>query len=104
MPKRRPAVSPRPKPDTSTRSASGTAPRRAALPDAEALGRVLRDFREAAGLTQEKLGFAAHVTKNYVSDVEGARRNPTIRVVTQILDALGVGWEECGAAYDRARR
>ena len=64
---------------------------------------MLRDLRDATGLTQEKLGFAAKITKNYVSDVEGARRNPTVRVLTQILDALGVAWGEFGSAYDAAR-
>lgn len=64
---------------------------------------MLRDLRVASGLTQEKLGFAAKITKNYVSDVEGARRNPTVRVLTQILDALDVSWEDFGSAYDAAR-
>lgn len=77
---------------------------RARLTDAAVLGQVLRGFREGANLTQEKLGFAAKITKNYVSDVEGARRNPTVRVLTQILDALGVPWAEFGSAYDGARR
>jgi transcriptional regulator with XRE-family HTH domain len=67
------------------------------------LGHVLRDLRERAGITQEKLGFAARIAKNYVSDVEGARRNPTVRVLTQILDALDVSWGEFGTAYDAAR-
>ncbi len=68
------------------------------------LGRVLRDLRERVGITQEKLGFAAKIAKNYVSDVEGARRNPTVRVLTQMLDALGVTWAEFGSAYDTARK
>lgn len=65
---------------------------------------MLRDLREAGGLTQEKLGFAARITKNYVSDVEGAHRNPTVRVLTQILDALDVSWTDFGTAYDTARK
>ena len=67
------------------------------------LGAVLRSFRESRGLTQERLAFAAKLTKNYVSDVEGARRNPTMRVVTQLLDALGVSWDDFGRAYEKAR-
>lgn len=54
-------------------------------------------------MSQERLGFAAKVTKNYVSDVEGARRNPTVRVLTQMLDALDTSWAEFGRAYDAAR-
>lgn len=64
---------------------------------------MLRELRETADLTQEKLGFAAAITKNYVSDLEGARRNPTVRVLTQILDALHVTWAEFGTALDAAR-
>jgi transcriptional regulator with XRE-family HTH domain len=70
--------------------------------DARALGAVLRALREERGLTQERLGFAAKVTKNYVSDVEGARRNPTIRVVSQLLRALDVTWGEFGQHLDAA--
>ena len=68
------------------------------------MGTVLRAFRESRGLTQERLAFAAKLTKNYVSDVEGARRNPTMRVVGQLLEALSVSWTEFGVAYDAARK
>jgi transcriptional regulator with XRE-family HTH domain len=74
-----------------------------AASDAQVLGTVLRRFREARGLTQERLGFQARVTKNYVSDIEGARRNSTIRVVAQLLRALDVTGAEFGQAYDAAR-
>ncbi len=72
--------------------------------DARLLGNVLREFRNACDISQEKLGYRAGVTKNYVSDVESARRNPTVRVLTQLLEGLGVSWTEFGLAYDRARK
>lgn len=72
--------------------------------DARALGQTLRAFRLSRELTQERLASRANVTKNYVSDLEGERRNPTVRVMLQLLDAMGVTWEEFGAAFDRARR
>jgi transcriptional regulator with XRE-family HTH domain len=72
--------------------------------DARALGDVLRALREERGLTQERLGFAAKVTKNYVSDVEGARRNPTVRIVGRLLRAMDVSWTEFGRHFDAMRR
>ena len=64
------------------------------------LGRVLRRYREAADLTQEMLGARASVTKNYVSDVEAGRRNPTFLVLGRLLRALGSGWADFGRDID----
>lgn len=66
-----------------------------------AVGLVLRQLRTDQGLSQEKLGFKAKVTKNYVSDIEGARRNPTVRVLGRLIVALGATWSEFGAAVDQ---
>jgi transcriptional regulator with XRE-family HTH domain len=71
--------------------------------DAQALAHTLRECRLARGLTQERLAEEAGITKNYVSDLEGARRNPTVRVIGQVLDALGMTWATFGAAFDRRR-
>jgi len=71
-------------------------------PTCTTLGRVLRDFRDAAGLSQEKFGFRAKLHRNYVSGVEVGRRNPTFEVLERWLAALGVTWAEFGAALDRA--
>ena len=71
--------------------------------DAQVLAAVLRALREARGLTQERLGFQARVTKNYVSDIEGGRRNPTVRILAQLLRAMDVSWVEFGRAYEDAR-
>ena len=68
--------------------------------DRRLLGRVLRRYREAAGLTQEALGARAQVTKNYVSDLEAGTRNPTFLVLRRLLRALGATWTELGRAID----
>jgi len=71
-------------------------------PTRTTLGRVLRDFRHATGLSQEKLGFRAKLHRNYVSGVEVGGRNPSFDALERWLAALGVTWAEFGAALDRA--
>lgn len=70
--------------------------------DVAVLGAVLRQFRVASGLSQERLGFKADLHRNYVSDVERGLRNPTFLVLEIWLVALGVSWADFGAALDRA--
>ncbi len=54
------------------------------------LGKVLRETRLAAGLTQEKLAFAAGVHRTYVSMLERGKGSPTVSVLFDICRALGV--------------
>lgn len=70
--------------------------------DCARLGLVLRAYRQGAGLTLEKLGYAADVTKNYLADVEAGTRNPTYLVLSRVLRALKISWAEFGAALDHA--
>lgn len=66
------------------------------------LGEVVRSCRERTeGLTQERVAQMAGITKNYVSDVERGRRNPTYIVLSRIVRALDMSWEDFGAMVDR---
>lgn len=53
-----------------------------------AFGRVLRQKRKEAGLTQEQLALEADVQRNYVSLVERGVHNPTIAVLFRLATAL----------------
>lgn len=53
-----------------------------------AFGAAVRTRREELGLSQEALGYRAKVHRTYVSDVERGARNPTVRVVWKLADAL----------------
>lgn len=55
-----------------------------------AFGKVLRIVRREAGLTQEQLAHAAEVDRTFVSLIERGERQPTIRVLFRLADALGV--------------
>lgn len=53
-------------------------------------GRNVRAQRLRAGLSQEELAFAAGMKRSYLSDLERGTRNPTVRAVGRLADALGV--------------
>ena len=44
--------------------------------------------REELGLSQEALGYKAKVHRTYVSDIERGARNPTVRVIWKLANAL----------------
>ncbi|CAM3101919.1 XRE family transcriptional regulator [Sphingomonas antarctica] len=50
----------------------------------------LRRLRTNKALSQEAFGDEAGIHRTYVSDLERAARNPTIRVVETLAKALGV--------------
>ena len=59
------------------------------LPE-EAIGLAVRDIRRHKSLSQEQLGFAANLHRTFVSDVERGARNPTVRTLWKLAEALGV--------------
>jgi transcriptional regulator with XRE-family HTH domain len=55
------------------------------------LGEVLRDLREARGLTQAQLAERAQVALSYVTVIEaGHETNPSRQILHRIARALGV--------------
>lgn len=69
-------------------------------PDRDILGQVLRAFRQRAGLSQEQLGYRAHIHRNYVGSAERGERNISFDAIERWLAALDVSWGEFGAAVD----
>jgi len=53
-----------------------------------AVGKVVRLRRKARKLTQEQLGFAADVNRNYISLIELGSSSPTIDILGKIAAAL----------------
>ena len=58
------------------------------------LGMRIRYLREQKKMTLEDLSFDAGINKNYLSDLERGNRNPTIKIVSRIAEALGITLEE----------
>lgn len=54
------------------------------------LGMRIQYLRKQKKMSQEDLALEAGINKNYLSDVEHGRRNPTIKIINKIAIALGV--------------
>ena len=54
------------------------------------LGRNVRDARKRLAMSQEELAHQAGMKRSYVSDLERGTRNPTVRALGRLAEALGV--------------
>ncbi|MGI6644528.1 MAG: helix-turn-helix domain-containing protein [Bacilli bacterium] len=54
------------------------------------LGKKIREIRKDQGVSQLNLSLDAGVNRNYISDLENGRRNPSILVLYRLADALDV--------------
>jgi transcriptional regulator with XRE-family HTH domain len=53
-------------------------------------GLNVKRARKAAGYSQEAFADHSGLARSYMSDVERGARNPTLRIVQEIADALGI--------------
>ena len=63
---------------------------RARLPEHAALGRAIRALRDKSGLSQEELGHASGLHRNYVGGLERGELNPSYTSIIKVASALGV--------------
>jgi transcriptional regulator with XRE-family HTH domain len=54
------------------------------------VGSAVRALREVADLSQEELAFRAKLDRTYISGIERNRRNPSVRSLQRVSDALGI--------------
>lgn len=71
---------------------------------AQAFGRVLRERRLAAGLSQEKLALDAGVDRTFVSLLERGGRQPTLATLWRLSEALSVSPSELIARVEKAQK
>jgi len=62
----------------------------------------MRAYREAAGLTQEKLGELTDLHRTYISLLERGLNSPSLRTLTKLARALGVTLTEMVSVFERA--
>ena len=59
------------------------------------LDRVLKERREAKGLTQDELARKVKVTRPYITMLEaGVKKNPSLAILKRLAKALGVAVTE----------
>jgi len=79
------------------------------LEPAAAFGKVLRQLRQEAGLTQEELGFQSDLRRTYVSILELGQQQPSLTTILKLAKALNqtggalVGMVETELASGRKR-
>jgi transcriptional regulator with XRE-family HTH domain len=54
------------------------------------LGRNVRHYRKLKGMTQEQLALEAGMERSYVSDLKRGQRNPSVRALGRLAEALSV--------------
>lgn len=68
-------------------------------------GGAVRRHRELLRISQEELADRARLDRTYVSGIERGRRNPTLKVLQRLADALGADLDVVFAtARDIAKR
>jgi len=58
--------------------------------DYKTIGQRIKEARNAAGITQEKLAERTHVSANYMSKIETAREKPNLEMLDKISIAADV--------------
>lgn len=58
------------------------------------LGANVRRHRKLKGMSQEELALEADMERSYVSDLERGTRNPSVRALGRLANALGVAPHE----------
>jgi transcriptional regulator with XRE-family HTH domain len=59
------------------------------LDPGQAFGKVFRQTRKEAGLTQEQVAHATDLDRSFISLIERGERQPTVRVVFKLAKAVG---------------
>jgi transcriptional regulator with XRE-family HTH domain len=57
---------------------------------AKAVGKRIRELRKKKGWSQERLADESQVHRSYMCGIEQGRRNPSLRHLSRIADALEV--------------
>jgi transcriptional regulator with XRE-family HTH domain len=58
------------------------------------LGQRIRILRKSLNLSQEKLGFKTNLNRTYISGIERGVRNPSLKNIEKLANALGVDVSE----------
>ena len=57
-------------------------------------GQRVRELRQAKGLSQEDLAFKSRVHRTYLGGIERGERNPSLKNIAAIAEALGITLSE----------
>ena len=69
-----------------------------------ALGSVVRRRREELRMSQENLAYKSGFDRTYISGIERGRRNPSLKTLERLADALDLDLETLSARIIEAQR
>lgn len=72
-------------------------------PIAAKFGKVVRRWREQAGISQEELATRAGLHRTYISLIERGKRTASIEVVRRVADALNTTMAELISEAEKRR-
>ena len=72
-------------------------------PIATKFGKVVRRWREQAGISQEELATRAGLHRTYISLIERGKRTASIEVVRRVADALNTTMSELISEAEKRR-
>ncbi|MFB6349835.1 helix-turn-helix domain-containing protein [Moraxella sp. ZJ142] len=58
----------------------------------EKIGLRIRELRKAQGFSQEKFALKAEIDRTYLAGIEQGKRNPSIKSLEKIINALNVSF------------
>ena len=58
------------------------------------IGLRIKELRTSLGLSQEKLALKAEMDRTYLAGIEQGKRNPSIKSLEKVIDALEVNFGE----------
>jgi len=67
---------------------------------AQRFGRAVRQFREAAGYSQERFAAAAKIDRAYYSRIERGHVNVSLEIIQRIVKTLRLKYGELFSAVD----
>ena len=68
--------------------------------DKEFIGKKIKEYRKINKFTQETLGEKAGFHYSYIGQVERGEKEPSLKALNKIADALGVGVDKLLIDYD----
>ncbi|WP_461815888.1 helix-turn-helix domain-containing protein [Faecalimonas sp.] len=60
----------------------------------EKVGLRIKQLRSQQGISQEKLALKAEIDRTYLAGVEQGRRNPSIKSLEKIINALEISFSD----------
>ena len=60
----------------------------------EKVGQKIKQIRNGKGLSQEKLALKAEIDRTYLAGVEQGKRNPSLKSLEKIVEALGISFQD----------